>query len=369
MEENKVNPSVSLREIFIYNCLALSFLILYVTGSSFPIFRSFLLLNFILIVFFVAFKTKKIIISNFTLFVLMFFILASIINRSFDLYISVFFCFILIIQPLTFNLDSNKLNKIINNSLIFLIGLSLLIYLSDGYSLNQRFSGFSGSGTTYSTYLLAIFTFIVFLEDKLSKKIFYSIPVIFFIIISQTRTSFLLFLGVIVLYYFRFYVGKRLSFFFFISLIAAILYYPIINLASIFVNLDITGRYDDVDYSTMTRLTYFTNQVNALINMDLLEILFGKGINESLKIGSKNSYSLIDQHNDFFTLIYDYGIIFLIVFLTFLKKQCTSVISLAIVIIYLFSFYHNMVYDILLIFLIYLARNSQSQDHEIHKTC
>ncbi|MFO0323105.1 MAG: hypothetical protein ACK504_11845, partial [Bacteroidota bacterium] len=80
------------------------------------------------------------------------------------------------------------------------------------------------------------------------------------------------------------------------------------------------------------------------------EKLFGKGSEEARKLVLKKIKYDIFPHNDFIRLAYDFGIICTILFLFFLYRiSRINNVSFLILLLYLFSFYHNMVYDFFLI--------------------
>ena len=104
------------------------------------------------------------------------------------------------------------------------------------------------------------------------------------------------------------------------------------------------------------RLFYYGNQIDALSKTTLSDFLYGHGVDENSKVGiSHNTFNNISQHNDFFVLIYDYGAIFSLVFLYIILNKVKSSFSLVMLLIYLTSFYHNMIYDYWLITLFYLS--------------
>jgi hypothetical protein len=116
------------------------------------------------------------------------------------------------------------------------------------------------------------------------------------------------------------------------------------------------ARYNNgIDYSTISRLSFFSNQVEAISNLTVREFILGSGINSSKQLGSTFNLEEVDQHNDFFTIFYDSGIVVLLLLLRKIKKLSNSAMTLSLVCVYLFSFYHNMGYDVFLISLIFLS--------------
>ena len=176
------------------------------------------------------------------------------------------------------------------------------------------------------------------------------------IYLSQTRSVLLILIVSFAIFLFRNYINKRLRKTSILLIISLLLILPI---ASIFSeSFKFLNRYEssEIDYSTYSRLFYYNNQIDALSNTSLSDFLFGNGVDENSKVGtSYNTFVNISQHNDFFVLLYDYGAIFSLVFLYILVRKVNSSYSLALLLIYLTSFYHNMIYDYWLITLFYLS--------------
>ena len=301
--------------------------------------------------FFYLIKIKIINIS-FLHFILFYIISFRVINSDIDV-IKFFFILSFFLVPILIQILYNPINyqgsiKLVFKNLYFLqLFLSIFYYFIFDYT--ERFTGYTNSSTTYSVYLLSFFTGYIF-TNKNKYTLIHFLITFYLIFISQTRSTILMLAGVYFLFLFRFYVNKHLKLISFLLLIFMISLLP---LAAIFSNnLNVMSRYEDneKDSSTLTRLNYFNNQVNAISKFSTRDYLFGFGIDENKGVSYKKSdFNAIDQHNDFFVLIYDYGIIVFVLFIYLLVVKINSTFSLAFLLIYFTSFYHNMLYDFWLI--------------------
>lgn len=298
---------------------------------------------------------RKFLILHVMSFFIIFFSVFS--NTSTSLFALVFF--------LLFPLSENIAGYFTREKASFYRGFFILYWLTIFYTFllyfyfpvwfqGTRFSGFSPTPTTFTTYLLLIFVIYFFIEKSKFRLIVSFFPTFFFVFISQTRISILLLIIVLFFRFFHDIVSNNLSKFFIIMVLFSISLYPIT--ASFDEYFDFSSRYDnEIDYSKLTRLALFNNQIEALSNESLIQFLFGNGIKSGNKVGFDYLDYNIDQHNDFFILIYEYGFIFFLVFVFFLYKICNSSLTLAVMSIYLFSFYHNMIYSVYSIFILFLS--------------
>lgn len=284
-------------------------------------------------------------------------------------FISLFFALMFVLDNSTMISPVKNETSFFRKPMFFIIGFSILLLAK---SVDERFAGFSSSATTYSTYLLCIYCTYLFTESKKRNIVVVSIITLWLIVLSETRTSLMLFFLVLLIWTFKKSVQANLSRYIFLALSLAIMYYPAVIA---FENIDILNRYEGgIDYSKATRLAMFNNQIEALKQIDIVNFLFGYGIDENLKIGGTYLNQAIDQHNDFFALLYDFGILFFVLFFFSLYRKIVSPFSLAIFVIYIFSFYHNMIFDIYLISIFFLVsklatkKNKEREYTQLKKT-
>lgn len=348
-----------------------SFVVLYFTNIDFVLFRALVSLLLLLAVGISLAKEPVFRQDKYSIILFLF----ALINLLFlspkvvSLNILLFFGMVPFLKPASyFIVKTEKFKFHFLVSFFCLLGFTFMLFLRDASfsNIHSRFGGFSGSGTTFSTYLLSMFAIYLFLERRAKIKLAVVLVTGFLIYVSQTRISFLLLILVLTIHYGKFSKIRKIKFLFIAILIFCISLYPVIILADSYIDLDITDRYEETDYSTYTRLNYYQNQVNALSNQNVFSLFFGNGIDAAKEVGSSVLGREVDQHNDFFTLLFDYGIIFFILFLTMLFRLVHSPLVLCVCSIYLFSFYHNMVFDIFLIFLIFLSNRIESEESKFN---
>lgn len=272
--------------------------------------------------------------------------------------------FFMILSLLLMNNIRFSINTKLLSVVIFLyILLSCVFWFNDGRYIDngERYLGFALSPTHFSVYMLLIISLCLI---DIKRKIIFLIFSSYFIWISQTRLSILL-LGILLLLYFVNVESLKLrKFFWWIATIFLILLYPIYYLLFGF-DSAIGGRYDDADNSFFARFQFSLALWNKWLNTDILSQVFGLGAGEARS-------TIIDifgydyqPHNDFLGLLYDFGIVGFIVYLIILfKLSVQTKLSFYISLIYLFSFYHNMIYSQFFIALITLMYFCDIEDEK-----
>ena len=266
-------------------------------------------------------------------------------------------CFVLVpvlmqtlYTPLTYK---NSIGKLFGH--LYYIQLALSLYYFVFYDYTDRFIGYTDSATTYSVYLICFFSGYLFTSRN--KYVFVHLLLTFFLVnLTQTRSTMLVLIVISLVYRFRSLVLKHIKLMTIFLIVALLLLLPVAALFSD--GLKIMNRYGEKeeDTSTMSRLYYYNNQIKSLSNFTYVDYIFGNGVDSSKKVNSvtKDSYE-IDQHNDFFVLLYDYGAIIAGLFLYVLIVKINSAFSFVFIMIYLTSFYHNMIYDFWLISFFYIS--------------
>jgi len=335
----------------------MSFFVFKIFDNSFSLMRMAFAFSIFIFCFFYLKKIKTFNISYlyFLLFLIIFYrAIASDIHFIKLFFILSFFLMPILIQIMYAPKNYQESIKLLFKNLYFL-QLFLSIFYCFTFDFTSRFSGYTNSATTYSIYLLSFFVGYIF-TNKNRYILLHFLIVFFLIYISQTRSTILLLVGIYFLFTLRNYVNKHLKLISFLLLTLIMFLLPLTTIFS--ENLNLMNRYEDnsKDTSTLTRLSYFNNQVNALSEFNTRDYLFGFGIDENKKVNSER-YVLVsvDQHNDFFVLLYDYGIIVLILFIYLIVIKINSTFSLAFSLVYFSSFYHNMLYDFWLIIFFHIS--------------
>lgn len=289
-----------------------------------------------------------------------FFILSllQIISLSRILPILFFFqCFLL-----TLFIPHDKFGSVIrdNRKLIYFVTVVyvsvslLLLALKVNFNpTDGRFYGLAYSPTTFVLYLvvlLALFHYVY--KSNLEFHILFctSIVLTFF---SGTRTGLLLLLLLPVnnyIYdrYLRSKTMVRVILFVFILTI-----YPLIEYISLsnpeWVEFRFSGDESEVDYSYASRMAYTAAVADEWVNGSQSSKLVGFGTEFSrMKI-----IDLFDEdiqlHNDFLRVIVDFGLPAALVFLSIIYSLSrNNKYSYFLALVYLFSFYHNMIYEVFL---------------------
>jgi len=236
-------------------------------------------------------------------------------------------------------------------STYFLLSLALtkthMAYMMVGGDI--RYSGMLLSSTTFG--IVSIMLYIFFLKNSRSIILKFSLYFIllYLVYLSQSRLNLLLVLLMPI-----FFLKKNVVFFtkntkqyFLIAILFIILFYPIYEYVKIYYEIN-SGR-NNADASDNTRI-FYSLKIISEIKINEIYFWFGHGANSSLSLIGFNN---IKPHNDFLRLLYDYGIIFSISYLIFLYRLFYINIYMAfMIIVYMFSFYHNMVFDLYTLILI-----------------
>lgn len=292
------------------------------------------------VLFVVAFNTIKSIFLNpiiFYLYILLIYISFSQLKLTFNYRVILFFYFAYLI-----------------------ISVCLLFFQRGYHPLNNRFIGFANTSTVYSVYMEVIAIVTLSFAPNRTKKILIYFSVLMFILISETRLNIAFYLALPILSFLYYKIKKR--FFLFLLFIVIInLFYPIYGYLYSASYITVENRYEDGrDASFALRNVLFNKMLSEVGTMELKEILFGKGAEYTRNL-TEQTYGLEPQpHQDFVRFFIDFGIIAFIMYMLFLYilmfKNITTYLLTS---LYLFSFYHNMLYArelIGLIILFFFAR-------------
>lgn len=241
---------------------------------------------------------------------------------------------------------------------LFYITISIILlgsewaYIDDGL----RYRGFSLSPTHYSVYMVLAWAMTMLLRIPVAVKFAISCSMIFFIFISETRLSYflvLIILIVCVLHQAGIFAHRIFRTIFFTTYAVTIaLAYPLYAMVS---KLGIFGlsRYDEVDLSYEARAQFSNELLSSVSEGSWWNIIAGAGDGASrAEIITSFGYDYL-PHNDFLLLLYDYGVLGLLTVMgtiIFLATRNTS--TLVVGIVYITSFYHNMLYSYAFIILL-----------------
>lgn len=235
---------------------------------------------------------------------------------------------------------------------VFIVVTFILLFFNNFYGNYNRFNGPLLSGTVFSTYLIALYiTSLNFIRKK-SVKFLLFVIIGYFVIKSGTRSN-LFFLIIIpfALPFFNYFRGKLV----FIVLSTSLMFvYYIYGLLEKHLTFLSSNRYEDgKDYSFLTRFDLFKQLINKFYDSTFFEKLFGHGANFTRLYIEKMKGVDFMAHNEFITLILDFGIIgFSLIMYILYKIFRTNPKSATIVTLFLFSFLHNMFFDRYMMFLI-----------------
>lgn len=254
---------------------------------------------------------------------------------------------------------ANKIHVLATATITLSVAASLFYLFNFPFFQNDegRFQAWSGSPTTLSIYLLYMYLIIRKLNRKRGANFMLFGIFIFIFILTGTRTSLLVLILIQVIELKRIKNFIRQNFYLSILLFITIFFiiepiYELIFKAGINKYL---GRYEDQEDDSFISRMFYTNQMlKVLFNSSTLKFLFGHGLDFSFQLLNSTSKKIkILPHNDFLRSIIDQGFIFTFLFtnqfIWYFKR-----ISIAPLLIYFSSFFHNMMFDgynLLLLFL------------------
>lgn len=327
-----------------------SFVVFVLSKQNFAFFRISTIF-FIFMLFLLLKRKKRVNLLFFTLLLLLIFnlLIFDETNSFKKIFLFLFFLSVLLLNAIKFESFHYKIRKSFNVIYYFHLFISLL-YLAVSNPL-PRFYAYSSSSTTYAVYLCVIY-FLFISESKKTKPLHFLLNLIL-LYLSGTRSILLLFVVLNLAAHFIIPRFKSLSYRK-ISVLQLPLIIFIFPVLSLFSQYDVKiGSRDLFDKSTSTRLLLIGNQVEEVKNYDLKTFFFGNGIDSNLEVGSIERDH--GQHNDFFLLLHDYGIIFCLLFLWFIVSKVNDDRTYCISTVYFIGFFHNMIYDIFILSLIIIC--------------
>lgn len=230
----------------------------------------------------------------------------------------------------------------------FLLGSFIFLFSSRGYFMN-RFVGFLISPTVSTVYAEGAFVLAYSIFRSRGARIFLIVVFGLLIFLSQTRINILVFALIPVVF---FLVERKIFSTRFICtgvLLIITFVYPLyqVGLSIDFIREFLMMRAEaGRDASADLRLYLYAETFNILKSSSILDLLFGHGAEFSrhlmLKLVKEDTY----PHNDILRILVDFGVVYTVLFLyLILRIGRTNVLSCALFIIFVSSFYHNMIFD------------------------
>jgi hypothetical protein len=220
------------------------------------------------------------------------------------------------------------------------------------------------SPTVFSVYVEVFLILALGYEEKFSYRIFYFLSALVIILLTRTRLNIIFACLIPFLVYsfenLKFSKGKFLIMF----LLSLNLIYPLYTLVTQFDFIKtkvVNSRYAsgrDASFGLRNYLNQLTYN-EYLYENSLFQKLFGSGTESSrILIIEKFKYDIL-THNDFIRFTFDFGIITTIFFILFLFEiSKKNYISFLVLLLYLFSFYHNMIYDFFILSIIIITHKN-----------
>jgi hypothetical protein len=300
------------------------------------------------------------------LILLLYMVSEKVVNSNYSissLYTIVVFLDIIIIKTVMHNVSSKINRNIISYTIIIMIFI-LIFDLTLDYTTtssmfhSDRYKGFSISSTTFSIYLLLLIQIFISSNKFRYQGVIYIIAIII-IFFTRTRSTIIL-LPVLFLInrYFRIN-EKKASLIVLTILFSILLIFPSIDYFDNALGssqLSVFNRSDQNDNSLSSRIFYYSTQKELILKNTVIQHLFGNGHDSSIQYFSSLKYGNFKPHNDYFVIYYEHGLLMFVIFLLFLFKEGRkSKYVLSFIVIYMFSFYHNMAFNIYTINLVLIG--------------
>lgn len=280
----------------------------------------------------------------------------------------VFFIFVLNIYILCLTLKMNINNKLLQSSFFLLLILSFLFITQEDRYFDYRYLSFFLSPTVFSVYTEVFLILVLCFSKNRQLKIVLFLLAGFFILLTKTRLNFFFYLTIPIMLYYsdKFYKSKFKIIL--IYLVCLNLLYPIYNFiiqSEVGKNSLVTSRYENGRDASFGLRNYLNTLVykDYISNSTVSEKILGRGSEVSRKILIANLGEDVLPHNDFIRFTLDFGLLATLVFIIFLYRVTRkNYVSFILLLLYLFSFYHNMIYDFFMIALMMYFSNVNEND-------
>lgn len=278
----------------------------------------------------------------------------------------IFYIFVLHLALTTIKQVAIK-TKLLEITFYIYILLSIpFLFLSHGWDVMDRFSGFVGSPVVYAGIMAALFSIVArYWKLKSWKYLMIYFIIFLFVFLSKTRLV-LIFMVIFPLIKFlvdhKSWLGVKKIYLIFLT--AIFLIYPMYTIVTDWFPSLVSIRYDEgaKDASFALRLYLSDILLNDFEEGTITQKTLGKGNEYSRGFVMKQFKFDIMPHNDFLRLLNDWGIIGFLLFLWFLYLiSIKNVYTLYISLVYLLLLYSNMIFNIFLISLIVIFYHDNRQ--------
>ncbi|WP_066210627.1 O-antigen ligase family protein [Flammeovirga sp. MY04] len=285
-----------------------------------------------------------------------------------------FFVFLFLVFSVT-EINTFNFNALYPFFKLIIISFFVLSFLyiksKDAYFFNHtRYQSFFNSPTIFSVMITVMYILSLFSFKKKWIKILLFIISVYFLYLTKTRLNLVFFALIVPIYYVLNYdlISKQKLFIIFNTILLSI--YPIYNYVmnlDFFQNLIMIRYGEKRDASFGLRSHLNDIGLNFFLESSRLNKIFGNG-SEYTRIQVIEIFGQdLLVHNDYIRILVDFGIIFTLLYLILLYKLSSrNNISFILCLLYLFSFYHNMIYSMFLVPLIIIC-SKLKHNNELEK--
>lgn len=288
---------------------------------------------------------------------------------SFSLYLVFIFFLTLLNLFINTEIEISKYYIYIRGIIIIYFFTSLVLTFLPQYSSllgnEYRYTGIWISPTVCGISSLIYYTTFLNCSSKKDTLMRGCLYIILMVLLVLAKSRLNIFLGILLPFYFYFISSKSLILHkrkLFLSFVfISILFYPIYQYTKI---SSFDTRLNAAD-SDASRLAYSVLLLDDFKSSSFIEKVFGHNANSSVSLLGGS----IKPHNDFLRIVYDYGVVFLFLYMFILYYYYKSSKYMSfVIVIYIFSFYHNMIFDFFLLIYLILMHSVLKLNNKNYKT-
>lgn len=282
-----------------------------------------------------------------------------------------FILFFMVFYFLSITLEFIADKKLITGFVTIFTLLSFIFLLSDNRYITGRYTGFLSSPTVYSVYLEVFLILSLYFIKRTSVKAVLFLVAGFFVLLTKTRLNIFFYFSIpLIIYYLERWNPDKFKIIL-VFIVTLNLVYPIYERLSKTETAGklLVSRYEGQRDASFGLRLYMNNALleDYKANSNLFQKVFGRGTETSRKIMEEKLGKDWPPHNDFLRFTVDFGLLATILYLVILFRIArNNNLSFVLLLLYLFSFYHNMIYDFLLVALIiYFSAFNKEKDQNI----